>query len=205
MRYLEEKMAEQLQIRSISFDTSFLVKDDASIDQVIKIIARDRITCFLTATVASELEQLKIWGRITESTYKKAMKRVTHTHATIIDFKNRLLSDALGNACLHSMQDHGIDATQVVNDCNILVSNLKNGVDLFLSEDFHFTSAITRAIINEIKHAACSEYSLMCDSRLYSIDAKTFLKTYRNKSIDLEAVQSHLQDTPKTDTHHPKR
>jgi hypothetical protein len=198
-------MVEQLQIRSISFDTSFLVKDDVSIDLVIKIIARGRIACFVTATVASELEQLKIWGRITESTYKKAMKRWTHAHATIIDFKNRLLSDSFGNACLRSMQNHGVDATHVINDCTILVSNLKNGVDLFLSEDFHFTSAITKEVITEIQYAACSEYSMMCNSRLYSIDAKTFLKTYFNKSIDLEAIQS-LRDTRhKKEPHHPKR
>jgi hypothetical protein len=93
----------------------------------------------------------------------------------------------------------------VINDCTILVSNLKNGVDLFLSEDFHFTSAITKEVITEIQHAACSEYSMMCDSRLYSIDAKTFLKTYFNKSIDLEAIQS-LRDTrQKKEPHHPKR
>jgi rRNA-processing protein FCF1 len=182
-------MVEQLQIRSISFDTSFLLKDDPSIDQVIKTIARDRIPCYVTATVASELEQLKIWGRITESTYKKALQRWMRVHATVIDFKNRLLSDSLGNACLRSMQDHGIDANHVMNDCNILVSNLKNGVDLFLSEDFHFTSAITKAVISEIKNAACSEYFLMCDSQLFSIDAKTFLTSYTNGTIYLKNVR----------------
>ena len=186
-----ETMVEQLHIRSISFDTSFLLKDDVSVDYIIKTIARDRVPCFVTATVASELEQLKIWGRITESTYKKAIKRWTSVHATVIDFKNRLLSDTLGNACLRSMQSHGIDANHVINDCNILVSNLRNGVDLFLSEDFHFTSAITKAVINEVKNAACSEYFLMCDSQLFSIDAKTFLKTYTNRSIDLEMLPSY--------------
>jgi len=186
-------MIEQIQIRSASFDTSFLLKDDLFVDQVIKMLARDHIPCFVTATVASELEQLKIWGRITESAYKKAIKRWTHAHATIIDFKNRLLSNALGNACLRSMQNHGIDANHVVNDCNILVSNLKNGVDLFLSEDYHFTSAITKEIINEIKSAACSEYFLMCDSQLYSIDTKTFLKTYSNGTIDLDTIRLQMR------------
>jgi hypothetical protein len=198
-------MVEQLQIRSVSFDTSFLLKDDLFIDQVIKTLARDRIPCFVTATVASELEQLKIWGRITESTYKRATKHLIHVHATVIDFRNRLLSDALGNACLRSMQDHGIDANHVVNDCTILVSNLKNGVDLFLSEDYHFTSAITKEVIDEIQSVACSEYFLMCDSQLYSIDAKTFLKTYFNKSIDLEVIQSLMDKRQKKEPHHPKR
>ncbi|MCJ7696822.1 MAG: hypothetical protein MUO73_00615, partial [Thermoplasmata archaeon] len=68
-------MVEQLQIRSVSFDTSFLLKDDSFVDRVMDALARDHITCFVTATVASELEQLKIWGRITGSTHKKAIKR----------------------------------------------------------------------------------------------------------------------------------
>lgn len=185
-------MVEQFQIRSVSFDTSFLLKDHSSIDMVIKAVRRDGIPCFVTSTVASELEQLKIWGRITESTYRKAMKRWTHAHATVIDFKNRLLSDALGQTCLRSMQDHGIEAHHVVNDCAILVSNLKNGVDLFLSEDYHFTTAITRDVIDEVRSAACSEYSLMCESRLFSVDAKTFLDAYSRGTIDLDIVRKRL-------------
>jgi rRNA-processing protein FCF1 len=191
MKLPAETMVEQVHLRSISFDTSFLLKDDVSVDQVIKTIARDRIPCYVTATVAYELEQLKIWGRITESTYKKALQRWMRAHVTFIDFKNRLLSDALGQTCLRSMENHGIDSNHVINDCNILVSNLKNGVDLFLSEDFHFTSAITKEVISEIKNAACSEYFLMCDSQLFSIDAKTFLKTYTNGSIDLDMLPSY--------------
>ena len=124
----KDEIAEQSQIRSVSFDTSFLLKDDSLVETVIHNLAHDRIPCFLTATVASELEQLHVWGRITESTYKKAMKRWTHIHATVIDFKNRLVSDTLGHACLRSMQDHGIDPKHVMNDCTILVSTLKNGL-----------------------------------------------------------------------------
>jgi hypothetical protein len=198
-------MGEQLQIRSISFDTSFLLKDDPSIDLVIKTITHDRVSCYVTATVASELEQLKIWGRITESTYKKALQRCMRARATVIDFKNRLLSDTLGQACLHSMEHHGIDATHMMNDCNILVSTLKNGVDLFLSEDFHFTAAITKEVINEVKNAACSEYSLMCTAQLYSIDANTFLKVYTKGSINLEIIRLHLHQKPRKEPHHPKR
>jgi rRNA-processing protein FCF1 len=185
-------MVENLQIRSVSFDTSFLLKDDLFVDTVIDVLTRDHIACFVTSTVASELEQLKIWGRITEMIYKKAIKRLIHAHASVIDFKNRLLSDALGQACIHSMDDHGIPGNHVINDCNILVSNLKNGVDLFLSEDFHFTSAITKEVINEVKNAACNEYHLMCDSRLYSIDARTFLEAYSKGSIDLDIVRSRI-------------
>jgi rRNA-processing protein FCF1 len=190
-------MVEQLQIRTVSFDTSFLLKDDSFIDRVIDALTRDHIACFVTATVASELEQLKIWGRISESTHKKAIKRWIHVHATVIDFKNRLLSDALGQACIRSMEDHGVPGNHVVNDCNILVSSLKNGVDLFLSEDFHFTSPITKEVINEVKSAACAEYHLMCDSRLYSIDTKTFLESYSKGVIDLDIVRSRIHRSQK--------
>ncbi len=186
-------MVEQLQIRSVSFDTSFLLNDNSFVDRIMDILVRDHIACFVTATVASELEQLKIWGRITESIYKKAIKRWTHAHATVIDFKNRLLSDALGQACIRSMEDHGVPGNHVVNDCNILVSSLKNGIDLFLSEDFHFTSAITKEVINEVKSAACAEYHLMCDSRLFSIDTRTFLEAYSKGIIDIDIVRSRIQ------------
>jgi len=190
---VKRKMVRTLQIRSVSFDTSFLLKDTALVDQIIDVLAHDHIPCFVTTTVASELEQLKIWGRITESMYKKAIKRWIHAHATIIDFKNRLLSDALGQACIRSMQNHGIPANHVVNDCNILISTLKNGVDLFLSEDFHFTSAITREVISQVKNAACSEYFIMCDSQMYSIDSKTFTKAYFKGTINLDIVQVRMQ------------
>ena len=140
-----------MQVRSVSFDTSFLIKNDSLIDKVIKILTRDNIPCFITSTVASEIEQLKVWGRITISEYKKTIKRWKDTHATVIDFRNRLLSDAFGKACIKSMEKHhGVKVDDIANDCNILVSTLKNGVDLFLSEDFHFTSKITRDVINEV-------------------------------------------------------
>jgi rRNA-processing protein FCF1 len=198
-------MVEQLPIRSVSFDTSFLLKDDPSIDDVMKTLAHDHIPCFVTTTVASELEQLRIWGRITEPVYKTAIKRLAHVHATVIDFKNRLLSDALSSACRRSMQDHGIDAGAVTNDCAILISTLKNGMDIFLSEDFHFTSAITKDVIDELQHAACSEYSLMCGSQLFSIDARTFLKSYQNRSVDLKTIQTHQHHNPKKHASNPKR
>jgi len=183
-----------MQVRSVSFDTSFLIKNDSQIDKAINILARDNIACFITSTVVSELEQLKIWGRITKSEYKNAIKRWKSTHATIIDFRNRLLSDAFGKACMSSMKKyHGVKANDIANDCNILVSTLKNGVNLFLSEDFHFTSKITREVISEISSAACSEYHLMCDPMLYAIDTKTFIKAYLHGNIDLDIIESNMK------------
>jgi hypothetical protein len=191
-------MGNILALRSVSFDTSFLLKNDLLVDRVIDVLARDQIKCFITTTVASELEQLKVWGRITASEYKMAKKRWIHSHATVIDFKNRLLSDAFGGACIRSMEDHhGAHSPDIVNDCSIIVSVLKNGVDLFLSEDFHFTSKITKDVINEVKNAACTEYHQMCDTTLYSIDTRTFVEAYQKGTIDLEIVQSRLQSIRK--------
>ena len=180
-------------IRSVSLDTSFLLHDKSSIDKVIKLLKRDQIPCFITSTVASEIEQLKVWGRISETDYKRAIKRWKILHATVIDFKNRLLSDAFGKACIRSMEKHhGIKSEDIANDCSILVSALKNGVDLFLSEDFHFTSEITKEVIDDVKNSACNEYHLMCNSMLYGIDAKTFLDAYNHGQIDLDTVRSKM-------------
>jgi hypothetical protein len=175
-------------IRSVSFDTSFLLNEDPLVDQVIHALASDQIPCYVTATVASELEQLKIWGRISPAVHKKAMKRILSSKATLIDFKNRLLSDAFGQGCIASMTDHGFNTQHIVNDCSILITGLKNGVDLFLSEDFHFRSAITKEIISGIQYTACQEYHLMCDTTLLAVDARTFQKTYHHGAIDLTAI-----------------
>ena len=182
-----------MNIRSVSLDTSFLLHDKSSIDKVIKLLKRNEIPCFITSTVASEIEQLKVWGRISETDYKRAIKRWKILHATVIDFKNRLLSDAFGKACIRSMEKHhGVKSEDIANDCSILVSALKNGVDLFLSEDFHFTSEITKEVIDDVKNSACNEYHLMCNSMLYSIDAKTFLESYDHGQIDLDMVRSKM-------------
>lgn len=187
-----------MKIRSVSFDTSFLLKVNNLIDIVIKKLANDDIPCFITSTVISELEQLKIWGRITDKDYKKAIKRWKHTHAKIIDFRNRLLSDAFGKACLISMEKHhGVKPKDIINDCNILVSTLKNGVDVFLSEDFHFTSKLTKKVIDEISQAACSEFHMMCDTHFYSFNAETFLVAYNEGELNLNIVHSRQKNIRK--------
>lgn len=188
-----------MEVRSVSFDTSFLLHNKLSIDRVIKILEKDGIPCFITSTVISEIEQLKVWGRITINEYKRALKRWKNSNAKAIDFKNRLLSDTFGKACILSMEKHhGVKSEDIANDCNILVSTLKNGVDLFLSEDFHFTSEITREVIDEVKNTACSEFHMMCDSTLYSIDASTFLDAYDNGQIDIDLVRSRMMSIKKS-------
>lgn len=193
-------MSEKITLRSISFDTSFLLKDKPEIDQCIKLVSKDYIPCFLTTTVVSELEQLKVWGRISVSQYKKAISRWKKAHGQIIDFHNRLLSDAFAKECMISMEKyHGVSEENIANDCNILVSTLKHGVDVFLSEDFHFTSKITQNVIDEITNAACTEFHQMCDTGLYAIDAQTFVLTYDHGFIDAEMITSLMQDVRKKD------
>ena len=181
-------------IRSVSFDTSFLLRDIQDIDTIIKSLAHHNIPAFITATVLSELEQLKIWGRITPTTYKIAMKRIKTTHATVIDFTNRLLADTFGAACTHSMEEHlGVRSDHVVNDCRIMITTLKNGVNFFLSEDYHFTSPLTNQVIKDVTHAACSEFHQLCTtSQLFSVNSATFLRIYDNGKVDLDRL------TPKT-------
>jgi len=187
-----------MRVRSVSFDTSFLLKFNPSIDKVIKLLEHDSISCFITSTVVSELEQLRIWNRISSDDYHRAIRRWKRVHATVIDFKNRLLSSAFGQDCIDSMEKHhGVKADDIANDCSILVSVLKNGVDVFLSEDFHFTSSITRDVIDEVTNAACSEYHQMCNSKMYNVDARTFLQAYANGSIDIDVVRSRSRDIHK--------
>ena len=192
-------MADVSPLRSVSFDTSFLLKENILVDKAIKTLERDAISCFITSTVASELEQLKVWGRITPSEYSTALKRWRRSHATVIDFKNRLFADTFGKSCVRSMEKHlGVQAGDIVNDCSILISTLKNGVDVFLSEDYHFTSAITREVIDEVTNAACTEYHQMCDAQLYCIDTVTFLEAYHHGGIDMDVIRSKMKPIRKS-------
>jgi rRNA-processing protein FCF1 len=191
-------MTDKIHIRSISFDTSFLLKEKSEIDQCIKRISKDNIPCFLTSTVVSELEQLKIWGRISLQQYNKAISRWKKTHGQIIDFKNRLLSDAFAKECMISMEKyHGVKEENIANDCSILISTLKHGMDVILSEDFHFTSKITQQVISEVTNTACTEFHQMCNSQLYALDAQTFLKTYNQGKIDVKQVETSMKHIKK--------
>jgi rRNA-processing protein FCF1 len=185
-------------IRSVSFDTSFLLKDDPDIKRVFKELERDGLESYVTSTVISELEHLKRWERINEQMYKMAMSRWKRVGGKVIAFKNRFLSNEFKNQCIESMgEHHGINPEDIINDCNIIVTSLKNGVDLFLSQDFHFTSKITLEVLEEVKNNACVEYHQMCGGEMYCLDAKTFLHAYKNGKLDLEIVESLLQNIRK--------
>jgi hypothetical protein len=185
-------------IRSVSFDTSFLLKEGHDVDRILKSLKKDGIACYVTSTVISELEQLKIWGRIDSRAHNRAMSRWKRVNAKIIDFKNRFLSSEFGRQCMASMEEHhGVRPKDIANDCNILVVNLKKGVDVFLSEDYHFTSRITENVLEDVTSKACLEYQQMCDEELHTMDTKTFLKAYHEGEIDLEVVESRREDIKK--------
>lgn len=180
--------------RSVSFDTSFLLKDSECIDKVVKMLRKDNIPCFVTATVMSEMEHLKVFGRIDEAKFHKATQRWKKADAKVIDFKNRLVASAINRTCVDDMeQQHGTSTEHIINDCSIITQALKNGVDFFLSEDFHFTSALTEAVIVDMEHNACKEYHMMCDEEMYAADCLTFLKAYNNGNVDTDILlKEHL-------------
>lgn len=191
------------EIRSVSFDTSFLLQNDPDVDKIIKELKHDKIHCFVTSTVISELEQLKIWGRIDERSYKKAMSRIKRADSKIIDFKNRFLSLEIGKQCIASMEIYlGAKPTDIKNDCIILIEGMKNGVDLFLSEDFHFTSHITEEVLKDVTNMACLEYHQICGEELYSVNSSNFLKVYKEGKVDIKLLHSLHLDNKRREKHH---
>jgi hypothetical protein len=186
------------EIRSTSFDTSFLLKDKPEVNRVIKELKRDNIDCFITSTVLSELELLKLWGRIDDRLFKLAMSRWKRVNSKIINYKNRLLADEFKRKCVDSMGEyHGVNPDDIINDCRIIITSLKNGMDLFLSEDFHFTSRVTLDVLDEVTNNACVEYYQMCGEEMYCIDTNTFLKAYHKGNVDPKIIESRRKNIKK--------
>jgi ribosomal protein S18 acetylase RimI-like enzyme len=185
-------------VRSVSFDTSFLLKLDPAVDRVLRVLARDSVPCFVTATVLSEIERLNAWGRLPPGQYELAVRRCRRAKAKPVDLKNRLAATEIGRRCARSMERyHGVKPDDVTNDCAVLASSLSSGVDLFLSEDWHLTSRVTDEVIREMADAGCAEYSLMCGGTLYAITARVFLKAYSGRRLDTEAVEALRRDVRK--------
>jgi hypothetical protein len=172
------------------------------VDKVIKKLQKDRIPCFVTSTVISELELLKVNGRISEKRYINAMSRWKRVKAKVIDFKNRLLSSEFIKECQNSMTvHHGTRPQDIVNDCRIIVVGLQKGVDLFISEDFHFTSKRSDEVFKDITNIACQEYHIMCDEVIYTVDTKIFIDVYNNGKIDITDLQSRKLNVKKAGKH----
>jgi rRNA-processing protein FCF1 len=186
-------------VRSVSLDTSFLLKKSPNVNKVLDQIKHDRIGCYITSTVISELDLLKFWERIDLGIYKMAMSRWRRIGGKVINFNNRFLSTEIKKECVYSMgEHHGVKPEDILNDCNILVETLKNGVDVFLSEDFHFTSRVTLDVLDDIKNHACTEYHQMCGEDLYCVDTQTFLAAYDRGKLNLEIIEARRQNIKKS-------
>jgi len=178
-------------VRSISFDTCFLLRNDPLIDRVLKMLRKDGIPCFVTSTVISEMEQLKVWGRVSEREFIKGMSRWRNVNAKVIDFRNSLLTSALHQECTLTMEKyHGVNESDIRNDCNIIITNLKNGIDFFLSEDYHFTSRVTDDALEEMTSHTCTEFKQICGEDLYCLNAAAFVRVYERGQIDLEKLSA---------------
>ena len=99
---------------------------------------------------------------------------------------------------MNSMKEnHGISEKDIKNDCNIITTTLKKGIDFIISEDYHFTSKITKEVIKDITSEVCNEFSLMCDSNIYMTDSRTFLKAYKDGKIDIDIIENYMKSIRK--------
>jgi ribosomal protein S18 acetylase RimI-like enzyme len=185
-------------VRSVSFDTSFLLKLDPVVDRALKMLLRDGVPCYITGTVLSEIEQLKAWGRVPPGQYELAMARWRRVRAKPIDLINRLLGTEMGRRCAAAMERyHGVKQGDIHNDCSLVVSALANGVDVFLSEDWHLTSRVTDEVLRETADGGCVEYGLMCGGHLHAIPSAIFVQVYSEKGLDLEKLETLRRDVRK--------
>ncbi|MFH0816646.1 MAG: GNAT family N-acetyltransferase [Methanobacteriota archaeon] len=186
------------EVRSVSFDTSFLMRLDPAVDKILKVLSRDAVPCFVTGTVLSEIEQLKVWRRVSPGQYELAMARWRRVGAKPIDFNNRLLETEMGRRCMASMEKlHGASPHEVRNDCTAVMTALKNGIDVFLSEDWHLTSRVTDEVLREVSAGACTEYKMMCGPELHALNARTFLASYSRRHLDLDKADALRRDVRK--------
>jgi predicted nucleic acid-binding protein len=180
-----------MEIRSISFDTSFLLHKDTKVDRVISILEKDKVPTYISTTVLYEIETLMLNGRIDDETYQKSNERWKRLESKMLDFQSHFLSERANDQCVASMRkNHGVPRKEIFNDCQIITESMIGGVDVFVSEDYHFTSKLTENVLDDIVHIACKEYKEFCEGRLYTMDTKTFLKAYADKKIDLDIVKS---------------
>jgi GNAT superfamily N-acetyltransferase len=186
------------EVRSVSFDTSFLMRLDPAVDRILKFLSKDAVPCFVTGTVLSEIEQLKVWRRVSPGQYELAMARWHRVGAKPIDFNNRLLESEMGRRCTISMEKmHGIGSSDIRNDCSAVMTALKNGVDVFLSEDWHLTSRVTDEVLRGVSAGACTEYKMMCGPELHALNARTFLAAYSHRHLDMEKADALRRDMRK--------
>ncbi len=172
------------------FDTSFLLKDSAGIDEIIKILRRDRISCYISSTVQTELDNLYYFGQISSQQITRAMARCRKARAGNIEGLRNYLEESITKECTISMNmEHEAIAKDVRNDCSILTSSLNNHIDLILSEDFHFTSKYSDNVINTVCERTCDRFHRLCECDILALNKDTFLAAYKGNMVDLNVVE----------------
>jgi hypothetical protein len=185
-------------ITNILFDTSFLLNDSKDIDTIVKMLRRDGISCYISKTVRTEIEDLYYFGRITEDQYKRAIRRYKRAGTEDIEKRRNYLQESMTMECTTSMNEqHGIETKEVRNDCNILTSGLINDMDVILSEDFHFTSRNTDNVVDKVCETTCERYERMCECDILMMNRTTFLAAYRDRNVDIDIVEYMKKDIRK--------
>jgi hypothetical protein len=185
-------------IKSVLFDTSFLLNDSPDVDNIIKILHRDRVSCYISRTIQSELDDLYYVGRISKQKYHKSRARSKKARASLLDSGHNFLQGNMARECTLSMtQEHGTAPGDVHNDCSILTSSLYNYIDLILSEDFHFTSKHTDIVVDSVIDMTCDRFDKLCDGDIMLLNKDSFLAAYQDGKVDLEVVEAMKQHVRK--------
>lgn len=178
-------------IANVLFDTSFLLKDSPDIEEIIRILCRDRISCYISSTVQTELDNLYYFGKISSQQYNRAMTRCRKAKARNIEVTRNYLEESITKECTVSMNmEHGVGTKEARSDCNILTSSLNNHIDLILSEDFHFTSKYTDNVVNTVCERTCDRFHRLCECDFLALNKDTFLAAYKGNMVDLEVALS---------------
>lgn len=176
------------------FDTSFLLKESRDIDDIIKILHRDSIACFIPPTVQTELDDLFYVDRISKKQYDRAMVRIKKARAVNLEKNRNYLQESIIKECTISMnKEHGVESKEVRNDCNILTTGLYNHIDLILSEDFHFTSKYTTHVVDTVCSNTCDRFHKLCHCEILMLNKDSFLAAYKDKKVDQGIVESMKQ------------
>ena len=182
-------------IESVLFDTSFLLNDSPDVDKIIKILHRGRVSCYISRTIQSEMDDLYYAGRISKQKYTRGLARCRKARASLLDSDRNFLQGSMTRECTVSMaQEHGTAPRDVHNDCSILTSSLYNYIDLILSEDFYFTSKHTDKVVDSVIDMTCERFDKLCGGDVILLNKDGFLAAYQNGQVDLDVVEAMKQD-----------
>ncbi len=191
-------------IKSVLFDTSFLLKDSFDIDEIIKMLRKDGVSCYISSTIQTELDNLYYFGQISSQQFNRAVTRCRKARAENIERIHNYLEDSITRECTISMnQEHGVGAKDVLNDCSILTSSLNNHIDLILSEDFHFTSKYSDNVVNSVCERTCDRFHRLCECEILALNKDTFLAAYKRNEVNLDIVEKMKYDVRKNGKRNP--